>query len=93
MHALQGKTVSQIKKTKSDNKQYETARFQIKNVLSDFRKGEGISAPLTFKKTKGKAKCEHQSVNRVALAAENVFRIFPLGFVESLEVGKVSRLR
>lgn len=55
MHALQGKTVSQIKKqTKSNNKHYESARFPTENVLSDFRKEEECFAPLNFKKSKGK---------------------------------------
>lgn len=47
MHALQGKTVSQVKKQKQtkkkknpNNKQYETALFQNESVLSNSEEGK-----------------------------------------------------
>lgn len=45
MHALQGKTVSQVKgqlkkKKKPNNKQYETVPFQKENVLSHSEEGK-----------------------------------------------------
>lgn len=58
MHVLQGKTVSQIKKqTKSNNKQYESARFPTENVLSDFRKRKDFFSSLNFKKKQREGIC------------------------------------
>lgn len=56
MHALQGKTVSQIKK-KSNNKQYESARFPTEDVLSDFRKEEGFFCSLKFQEKQREGTC------------------------------------